>query len=752
MSESVRGVRKLSTALQGLVILAALSLLVGCQGLSTGSTQTQQQSEVGTLGLSSSSVDFGNVTVGTSKTVAITASNTGSASLTISSAAPTASQFSLNQTVLPITIAAGQKATLNVTFKPTAATSSKANLTIGSNASNSSLSLPLSGDGVAAGQLTLSPLTFNFGNVVVGVSQSTPVTLTNVGGSTVNVSQATISGSGFSVSGLNVPLSLAAGSSASFSVIFDPASAASDSGTLSITSDASNSSLSMTLSGTGVTDGTLSLNPASVALGSVLTGGSQKQLVTLTNTGGSSVNLSQASVSGAGFSLSGLTTPLTLTASQSTSFYVVFSPQSSGAVTGAVVFSSDASNPSLNLPVSGTGLAPGSLSPNPSSVDFSNVKVGSSQSTQVTLTNSSGASVTVTQITASGSGFSVSGTNLPVTLTAGQGTNFNVVFNPQSAGSVSGSVTVTSNASNSTLNIPLSGSAVLPGTMGPNPTSLSFGNVQVGSNRTLSETVTNTGGSSATISQVTLTNSAFTTSGITPPVTLTAGQSVTFNVIFAPSSATGFSGNLVVTSNASNPTLTIPLSGTGTPVGQLAVSPTSWNFGSVVVGTSGSQTMQLNASGTSVTVSSVNVNNSEFTITGITFPVTIAAGQSKQFTATFTPQATGATSATASFTSNASNSPTLLSLSGTGTAPPVYSVGLSWTASTSPNIAGYNVYRSTTLGQNYAKINSTLDGNTSYTDNNVTDGVTYYYVTTAVDNNNQESSYSTPASASIPAP
>ena len=116
----------------------------------------------------------------------------------------------------------------------------------------------------------------------------------------------------------------------------------------------------------------------------------------------------------------------------------------------------------------------------------------------------------------------------------------------------------------------------------------------------------------------------------------------------------------------------------GTAAGQLAVSPTSINFGNVVVGNNSQQTAQLQASGATVTVSSVNVSNAQFTVTGLTFPLTLTAGQSAQFTVTFTPQSTGAKSATASFTSDAGNSPTVLSLSGTGTQPAQHSVLLNW--------------------------------------------------------------------------
>jgi len=79
-----------------------------------------------------------------------------------------------------------------------------------------------------------------------------------------------------------------------------------------------------------------------------------------------------------------------------------------------------------------------------------------------------------------------------------------------------------------------------------------------------------------------------------------------------------------------------------------------------------------------------------------------------------------------------------------------YSVALTWTASTSPNIAGYNVYRATTSGGPYTLLNSSLVTTNSYTDTSVALGQIYYYVTTAVDTSNDQSSYSNQAQATIP--
>jgi fibronectin type 3 domain-containing protein len=81
-----------------------------------------------------------------------------------------------------------------------------------------------------------------------------------------------------------------------------------------------------------------------------------------------------------------------------------------------------------------------------------------------------------------------------------------------------------------------------------------------------------------------------------------------------------------------------------------------------------------------------------------------------------------------------------------------HSTALNWVASTSSRLAGYNVYRSTTSGGPYAKVNSTPISGTHYTDSGVQAGQTYYYVTTSVDVSGNESEYSSQVTAHIPSP
>jgi hypothetical protein len=225
---------------------------------------------------------------------------------------------------------------------------------------------------------------------------------------------------------------------------------------------------------------------------------------------------------------------------------------------------------------------------------------------------------------------------------------------------------------------------------------------------------------------------------------------VTFSAVFAPQSAVSVSGGITVASNASNPTLTVSLSGKGTAPGTLTIAPTALSFGNATVGTSVSQASSLSAAGTSVTVSSASLSSAEFSLTGISLPVTIAAGQSVPVTMTFTPQASGSASGVLTVGSNGSNTATQ-SLSGVGVAATQHSVSLSWT-DTNSGIAGYNIYRGNASGGPYTEINSGLDSTTAYSDTSVVAGQTYYYVATAVNESGAESAYSNETQAVIPSP
>lgn len=719
----------------------------------------------GDLVVSPASLTFGSVRVGQSQAQAATLTNPGGSSVVVSQDSVTSSAFTVSGLTLPLTLGAGQSAAFNVTFAPTSTGSAKANIKVNGSSSltmssvsgssgpqsskPASVTFSVAGDGTTAGQLGANPASINLGNVTVGSTQSQPVTLSNSGGTSATITQAGVVGAGLTVSGLTLPLTLGPGQSSVFQVAFAPSSTGTVSGGITLASTAANSSLSIAVTGTAVTSGSLAANPTIISFGNVTVGTSQNQPGTITNSSGTSITITAATTSGTGFSLSGLGLPMSLAPGQSAAFTVTFAPQASGNVSGSVAFASNVA--SLNLPLSGSGLAAGTLGANPPSVSFGNVQLGNNQAQTVTLTNGGASSVTITQLAPSGTAFSMSGISLPLTLAAGQSASFTTTFTPGSAGTATGNVLVASSATNPSLNIPLSGTGVTAGALAANPTSIAFNSVPVGSSQSHTEILSNTGGSGLQITNATVTGAGFALSGITVPTTLNAGQSLTFNVTFTPQNSAAVTGTLALTASGSVSSLGVSLSGTATAPGQLSVTPATANFGNVTVGTSTNQAASVTAGGAGVTLSNVTSSNAEFTLTGLSLPLTLSAGQTAPFTLTFKPQASGATSGTLTFTSNATNGSLTESLTGTGMPAPQHSVSLSWSEST-PTVVGYNVYRGTQSGGPYEAISTGNGTGTTYTDSTVQSGQTYYYVVTAVDSAGIESVFSNQAQAVVPSP
>ncbi|HET6932014.1 MAG TPA: choice-of-anchor D domain-containing protein, partial [Candidatus Acidoferrum sp.] len=381
---------------------------------------------------------------------------------------------------------------------------------------------------------------------------------------------------------------------------------------------------------------------------------------------------------------------------------------------------------------------------------FGNTLVGSSASQTITVTNSGTGSVTLSQVSASGTGFTVTGFSSGVTLAAGQSLPLTASFSPAATGSVTGSISVVSNATNSPATIALTGTGVQP-QISVIPSSVSFGSVTVGVTNTQTITIRNPGTATLNITQASLAGTGFTTSGLALPLSVAPGGSASFTAGFAPASASNFSGSLTLISNTPNSPLVVPLSGTGvTSVLQLSASPATLAFGSLATGTTATQSVTISNTGnSSVSISQIAASGAGFTTSSIALPLSLAAGQSTSFSVTFAPASTGSLAGSVSVVSNAANSPLAIALSGTGTLSASYTVSLNWTPSSS-TYNGFNVYRGTTSGGPYTRVDTSLVSATSYTDPAVTQGQTYYYVATEVDSSGMESGYSSEVSATIP--
>jgi hypothetical protein len=401
----------------------------------------------------------------------------------------------------------------------------------------------------------------------------------------------------------------------------------------------------------------------------------------------------------------------------------------------------------LGLPFTQTLAAAQQLVCSPSPLAFGGVAIGQTETQSAVLTNTGQTSVRVSAIAVDASEFQVSGLTLPVQLDVGQSVGVNLSFTPSASGLTRGTLTVSSNASNSTLQFVVAGTGVESDTLVASPASVSFGTVALGSSATASVVITNEQSSTQTLTTMRVTGDdhAFSVSGATFPVTLAPHQSVRLKISFRPQLAREIGGSVFFYGARLNiPTVGI---GAANTVGQLTVSPSSMNFGSVDVGSTSAQSFTLTATGGSVTVTSESSNNGQFSISGLTVPVTLSAGQTAEAKLIFTPTAAGSASGVISVNSNASDTKLTEPVAGTGVVTQ-YSVTLSWNASTS-SVSGYNIYRGTSAGA-YSRINSSLDPSTTYSDNTVASGTTYYYAATSVSTSGQESGYSSPVKVAIP--
>jgi hypothetical protein len=280
------------------------------------------------------------------------------------------------------------------------------------------------------------------------------------------------------------------------------------------------------------------------------------------------------------------------------------------------------------------------------------------------------------------------------------------------------------------------------------PSAASFGNVTVKTDATQTIKVSNTGTGELKIFSADIAGTGFSLSGLTVPTKLAAGSSINFNVAFKPMAAGPEKGTISIKTNAGESPASVNLSGTGVEESiQLKVSEASLSFGNVLVSSSETQDVKITNSGNAnVTITGVTVSGSGFSASGGS-NVTLVPNQSETVTVNFNPKSKGSLSGALTVSSNA---PTVkIELGGTGIQGGNHSVGLTWTASTSPAI-GYFIYRRTGTSGPFSRLDSSIDPLTSFTDNNVIDGATYFYVVTAVSAGDTESQFSDEVSVTIP--
>lgn len=280
-----------------------------------------------------------------------------------------------------------------------------------------------------------------------------------------------------------------------------------------------------------------------------------------------------------------------------------------------------------------------------------------------------------------------------------------------------------------------------------------YGRVKIGTSVQHLIQLKNVGTRSLRITAKSKTGAAFRFGNFQLPVNVAVGASVKMPIIFTPKVAGQNKGTITLTSNAHNSPFSINVQGIGvsTTQGHLAVTPSALDFGSVTVGSSANLQITFSATGAPVTISSAQMSSAEFSLPVLTLPLTVAVGQNVQVTVLFIPNAAGTASGQLTLSSDADNSPNVVSLTGVGVPVGSHSADLTWDPSNDP-VIGYNVYRAGSKSGPFTQINSVLDASTTYTDSTVKGGATYFYEVTAVNAENQESVPSNEVKVVIPSP
>jgi len=449
------------------VALLAILVTSGCVG-AAGKSSNAAAATGPSIEISPSTVSFGDLAVGQSATKTVTVTNDGTGVLKVSGISVTGTGFSASGPKLPMSLSAGQSTSISAVFKPTAGNAETGTITITSNAEGSPSRIALSGTGTttttSAPELTAAPSSIAFGSVAVGSEATQTIKLENTGSAAIAISKVAFSGTGISVSGVTAPMTLDGGKSTNLTVTYKPASPTTLTGSVTITSNASDSSMVIGINGTA-TSSTLAATPSSFSFGNVVVGSDTTQTIRLQNIGTSEVKISSLTPSVANVTISGITLPANLAPGTSATLTAAYKPTAAGGVSGKITVTSTAVGSPTIIDLSGTAAAASiQLTPSATSLSFGDVTVGSSGTNEVTVKSTGNTNASISKVAISGTGFVLGSSVASVILDPSQSETYTVHFDPTAAGSVTGTLTITSNAANSQMKISLSGSGAVAAT------------------------------------------------------------------------------------------------------------------------------------------------------------------------------------------------------------------------------------------------------------------------------------------------
>lgn len=310
----------------------------------------QLNAVVSTLIASTTSVNFGNVASGQIVTQSVVLSSTGTEPVTISGIAIVGSLFTASGVTVPTTLNPGLTATMTLQFSTTQVSTFTGILTVTSNSSQGNIVVNMGAVGLAAP--AMSAVTCGSAAMTGAGSDACTVKLTAAaptGGLSVSLAS--------NNAAVTVPATVTVAANATSASFTAAVAAVNTSQTAIITAKGGGASGSFSVQLSPVI-GTLAVNATSVSFGSVPVSSPATQSITLSSVGSAAVTVNSASVTGAGFTVSGETFPLTLNPGQTAILNVQFDPTTAGAATGTLTIGSSSSGGGTTVVgLSGTGLS-----------------------------------------------------------------------------------------------------------------------------------------------------------------------------------------------------------------------------------------------------------------------------------------------------------------------------------------------------------------------------------------------------------
>lgn len=370
----------------------------------------------------------------------------------------------------------------------------------------------------------------------------------------------------------------------------------------------------------GVPQTTMTLAPSALTFsGQPVQTSSSPQTVTVTNSGGTNLTVSNVAITGDFLETDGCT-GVAIAPKASCQIQVTFSPSTSGARSGILTVSANIAQGQQTVSLSGTGTTQSSIILLPNSVDFGGQQINTiSAAQQVTISNTGGASVALTSEGVTGP-FAIQTNTCSATLPANTGCTVAIVFQPAQAGPASGMLTVVSGRGTQAIGLTGNGENAATDTLAP--TSLSFPATQENS-ASAPQTVilTNSGGTALTGIQIQTTGDFAVVNGC--GASLNAQSVCTLTVRYTPHSAGVETGSILVTDALR--IQTVSLSGTGIAPATATLSTTSLVFPATVIGQNAPpQTATLTNSGgvslIGLTIQAVGAGFSESNSCGAALP------------------------------------------------------------------------------------------------------------------------------------